>query len=110
MTRVLIILSILGALLAGPAQSDELRPGYLEIRQTAPDSFNLLFKIPALGDDLRLGIYLALPEGTYDTAPPRAAFSNGAYIERRSIRRDGGLAGRTVTIQGLSAPSTDVFA
>ena len=110
MTRVLLILSVLGALLVGPARSDELRPGYLEIRQTAPDSFSLLFKIPALGEDLRLGIYLALPEGTHDTAPPRAAFSNGAYIERRSIRRDGGLAGQTVTIQGLSATSTDVLA
>jgi hydrogenase/urease accessory protein HupE len=110
MMRPLLMLSVLGALLAGAARSDELRPGYLEIRQTAPDDFNLLFKIPALGDDLRLGIYLALPEGTHDTAPPRAVFGNGAYVERRSIRRDGGLAGHTVTIQGLSATSTDVLA
>ena len=42
--------------------------------------------------------------------PPRAAFNNGAYIERRTIQRDGGLAGQTVAIQGLSATSTDVLA
>ena len=70
----------------------------------------LLFKIPALGEDLRLGIYLALPESTKDATPPQAAFGNGAYIERRTIRRDGGLAGQIVTIEGLSATSTDVLA
>ena len=109
MTRLFLILSMLGAL-AIPARSDELRPGYLEIRQTASDTYSLLFKIPALGDDLRLGIYVALPEGTYDAAARRAAFNNGAYVERRTIRRNGGLAGLTVAIQGLSVTSTDVLA
>jgi hydrogenase/urease accessory protein HupE len=110
MTRLFLILWMLATVLAGPARSDELRPGYLEIRQTTPNTYTLLFKIPALSEDLRLGIYLALPEGTYDAAPPRAAFNNGAYTERRTIRRDGGLAGHTVAIQGLSATSTDVLA
>jgi hydrogenase/urease accessory protein HupE len=109
MTRLFLILWMLGAL-AIPAQSDELRPGYLEIRQTASDTYSLLFKIPALGEDLRLGIYVALPEGTYDTAPPNATFNSGAYIERRTIRRNGGLAGHTIAIQGLSVTSTDVLA
>jgi len=40
------------------------RPGYLELRQTASDTYNMLFKIPALGDELRLAIYVYLPEGT----------------------------------------------
>jgi len=109
MTRLFLILGMLGALLGCPARSDELRPGYLEIHQTASDTYSMLFKIPALGEDLRLGIYVALPEGTYDAAPPRAAFNNGAYVERRTIRRDGGLAGHTIAIRGLSATSTDVL-
>ena len=103
-------LLMLCGLLAGPASSDELRPGYLEIRQTASGTYNLLFKIPALGEDLRLGIYVALPVGTHDTTPPRASFGNGAYVERRTIRREGGLAGLAIAIQGLSATSTDVLA
>ena len=94
---------------AHPARSDELRPGYLELRQTAPDTYSLLFKIPALGDDLRLAIYVNLPEGTHDVSAPRASFSDGAYIERRTIRRDGGLAGQAISIEGLSATSTDVL-
>ena len=58
---------------------------------------------------LRLAIYVKLPEGTQDVGPPRASFGEGAYIERRSIRRDGGLAGQAVSIEGLSATSTDVL-
>jgi hydrogenase/urease accessory protein HupE len=103
------MLALLYALPAHPVRADELRPGYLELRQTAPNTYAMLFKIPALGEDLRLGIYVALPEGTKDVTPPQAAFGNGAYIERRTISRNGGLAGHTVTIEGLSATSTDVL-
>ena len=103
------LFAALAVLVAQPARSDELRPGYLELRQTAPDTYNLLFKIPARGDDLRLAVYLKLPEGTQDVGMPRASFGDGAYVERRTIRRDGGLAGRAVTIDGLSATSTDVL-
>jgi hydrogenase/urease accessory protein HupE len=79
------------------------------MRQIGPGAYNLLFKIPARGEDLRLAIYVKLPEGTQDIAPPRASFSDGAYVERRSIRRDGGLIGQAVSIEGLSATSTDVL-
>jgi hydrogenase/urease accessory protein HupE len=104
-----LFVGLLSALLGHSAQADEIRPGYLELRQTASDTYSLLFKIPALGDDLRLAIYVNLPEGANDVTPPRAGFSGGAYTERRTIRRNGGLAGRTITIDGLSASSTDVL-
>jgi hypothetical protein len=101
------LLAVLGE--AQPARPDELRPGYLELRQTAPDTYNLLFKIPARGEDLRLAVYLKLPDGTQDVRAPRASFGDGAYVERRTVRRDGGLAGHAVAIEGLSATSTDVL-
>jgi hydrogenase/urease accessory protein HupE len=108
MNRYSFLLAVLATLLVTPALTDELRPGYLEMRQTSPGAYDLLFKIPARGDDLRLAIYVSLPEGTQDVTPPRASFSDGAYVERRSIRRDGGLIGQAVSIEGLSATSTDV--
>jgi len=80
-----MLLGVFGALLAGSAPADELRPGYLEIRQTAPDTYGLLFKIPARGGDLRLAIDLKLPEGTGDVTPPQARFIGDAYTERRTI-------------------------
>jgi hypothetical protein len=73
MKYLAMLLGVLGALLGHAARSDEIRPGYLELRQTAPDTYDLLFKIPALGDDYRLAIYVNLPEGTNDVMPPRAA-------------------------------------
>jgi hydrogenase/urease accessory protein HupE len=109
MNHFRLFFAVLAAVLAQPAVSDELRPGYLEMRQTSAGAYNLLFKIPARGEDLRLAIYVKLPEGTQDIAPPRASFSDGAYAERRSIRRDGGFIGQAVSIEGLSATSTDVL-
>src|SRR3981189_2080833 len=79
------------------------------MRQTSPRPHNLLFKIPGRGEDLRLAIYVKLPEGTQDVGLPRASFSDGAYVERATIRRDRGLAGQAVSIEGLSATSTDVL-
>jgi hydrogenase/urease accessory protein HupE len=99
----------LSALLGHSALSDEIRPGYLELRQTTSDTYSMLFKIPALGDDLRLAIYVNLPAGTNNVGPPRIGFSGGAYIERRTIRRNGGLAGQIIAIDGLSGTSTDVL-
>jgi hydrogenase/urease accessory protein HupE len=109
MRRLAILLGVLGALFGHSARSDEIRPGYLEIRQTAPSTYSLLFKIPALGDDLRLAIYVDLPEGTSDVAPPLARFNGGAYTERRTIQRSGGLTGQTIAIKGLSGTSIDVL-
>src|SRR3954469_2820077 len=101
MNRYRLLFAVLVALLATAALTDELRPGYLEMRQTGPGAYYLLFKIPARGEDLRLAIYVKLPEGTQDITPPRASFSEGVYVERRSIRRDGGIIGQPVTIEGL---------
>jgi hydrogenase/urease accessory protein HupE len=109
MRRFSVLFAVLGVLFAQPVRSDELRPGYLEMRQTSSGTYNLLFKIPARGEELRLAIYVKLPEGTQDVGAPRASFSDGVYVERRTIRRDGGLLGQAVTIEGLSATSTDVL-
>jgi hypothetical protein len=79
-----LFLVVLGVLLGHSAQSDELRPGFLELRQTASDTYSLYFKIPALADDLRPAIYVKLPLGTDDVMPPRVGFNGGAYIERRT--------------------------
>ena len=109
MRRLAIMLGALIVLLGHSARSDEIRPGYLELRQTTPDTYTLLFKIPARGDDFRLAIYVDLPAGTDDVSPLRATFNGGSYIEHRSIRRTGGLAGQTIVIRGLSGTSTDVL-
>jgi hypothetical protein len=109
MKRLVLLFAVLDVLIAQPVRSDELRPGYLELRQTDPSTYSLLFKIPARGEDLRLAVYVNLPEGAQDVGAPRGSFGDGTYVERRTIRRDGGLTGHAISIDGLSATSTDVL-
>ena len=66
MKGLVLLVALFGTLFAQPSRSDELRPGYLELRQTDANTYNLLFKIPARGEDLRLAIYVKLPQGTED--------------------------------------------
>lgn len=110
MRRLLIILlSLAVAIFACGAQAHEVRPGYLQLRQTGAETYDLLFKVPALGDELRLALYVSLPEGTQDVGAPRALFAGGSHVERRTIRRAGGLTGQRIAIDGLSATFTDVL-
>ena len=108
MRRFLVQLACL-VVFASSAWAHEVRPAYLELRQTAPDTYDVLWKVPALGDTMRLGIYVALPEGSTNLSDPRGAFVNNAFIERWSVQRDGGLTGGTIRIEGLGATVIDVL-
>ena len=96
--------------LADRAAADVFRPAYLELRQRDQDTFDVLWKVPAIGDSMRLGIYVRLPMGTKNVTEPRGTFVTGAFIERWTIRRAGGLAGSEVSIENLPGSITDVLA
>ena len=91
------------------ASAHEVRPAYLELRQTATDTYDVLWKVPARGDNMRLGIYVEFPSGTTNVTTPRTLFANEASIERWSIGRPGGLTGENIHISGLAATMTDVL-
>ncbi|MFT5478417.1 MAG: hydrogenase/urease accessory protein HupE, partial [Planctomycetota bacterium] len=92
-----------------PAQAHEMRPGYLELKQTGEETYDVLWKVPAAGTDMRLGIHLRLPAATEETREHRALFIGGAFVERWSVRHPGGLADQTIHIDGLGATMTDVL-
>ena len=96
-------------LLAASALAHEVRPGYLQLRQTSPETYDVFWKVPAAGDNLRLGLYARLPANCSQLSAPRGSFSAGAYTEEWSVRCHGGLAGNTVHIDGLTATLTDVL-
>jgi hydrogenase/urease accessory protein HupE len=97
----------LAASLLSAAGAHEVRPGYLEIRETGADSFDVLWKVPARGE-YRLRLHARLPD--CEGAPTHGAFVDGAFIERWQAKCPGGLVGRTIDIEGLSATRTDVLA
>ena len=92
MKRFLLLLVCVLAFAPG-AWGHEVRPAYLELRQTSPDTYDVLWKVPALGDEMRLGVYVTMPEGSTNLSEPRGAFVNNAFIERWMVKRAGGLTG-----------------
>lgn len=110
MTRLFGILVLLGQLFAaGFALADELRPAYLDIRETAADEFAIMWKVPALGD-LRLGIYVRMPASCRPKAEPVRTIRAGSFFERWSVVCAGGLKGGEIAIDGLASSVTDALA
>ncbi len=105
--RFLLVALLLSGFWAG-IEAHEVRPGYLAVRQTGAESFDVLWKVPAKGD-LRLGLYARLPENCTALAPPSSYFAGGAFTERWSVTCSGGLTGRTIAVDGLSSTLTDVL-
>jgi len=95
--------------MAFAADAHESRPAYLEFQQTGEATFEMLWKVPAKGDNLRLGLYVRLPADCKIISPVRSTFQGTGYIERSTISRAGGLDGAEIYIEGLSTTLTDVL-
>lgn len=108
MNRILLLM-VAWVLAAWPASvpAHEVRPAYLELRESAPDKFDVTWKVPAKGD-YRLALYVRLPRECRGD-PGVGFFVDAAHVERRRITCAGGLAGRSVSIDGLSVTHTDVL-
>ncbi len=106
MTRLICLVLVC---LVSAARAHEVRPAYLEIRQTSADAYDVLWKVPALGDR-RLGVYVEFPTDVVATSEPRAFMAGGAHVERWSVTCAGGLDGRSIRIAGLEATRIDVLA
>ena len=98
---------VLIAGLSGTGLAHELRPGFLEIRQTAPETYEVRFKVPARGK-LRFGLYVHFPEACSNAKAPRSERVGTAILERFAIVCPGGIEGREISIDGLSSTFTDV--
>lgn len=109
--RSLVSLLVLLAVAFAPtreAPAHEVRPGYLELRETGRQSYDVLWKVPAKGQE-RLGLYVRLPPQCR-SSEPRSRFVGGALLERWQATCEGGLSGSLIRIEGLSDTRTDVLA
>ena len=107
----LLCLAIMGswAFKGSPLLAHESRPAFLQLKQTGPDTFNVMWKVPAMGERLRLGLYVRLPESAELVSERRAVFRDAAYTERWSIKEPQALVGSTIHIDGLRNTLTDVL-
>ncbi len=104
------LLLILGVFLFAPVGgAHESRPAYLEIKETAPGQYSLLWRTPVLAG-MRLPLVLAMPEGLKNLTPPAVQELTDSLIERRSIDAGpNGLAGKRIEFVGLQLTITDVL-
>jgi hydrogenase/urease accessory protein HupE len=108
MKRALFIL-LLGVAAPLLLSAHEVRPAYLELRETAPGAYEVMWKVPARGDTMRLALHARFPADARRVGEPRAMFHNNAHVERWRIERAGGLAGQTITIEGLVSTKVDAL-
>ena len=101
---------LFATLLAAPAaQAHETRPAYLEITETAPGQFSVLWRTPVLAG-MRLPLVLKLPDEAQNLKEPIVQELADSLVERRWIDAGPhGLAGKRIEFVGLQVMITDVL-
>jgi hydrogenase/urease accessory protein HupE len=98
------------ALWVAPSPAHELQPGFLELRETTPGRFDVLWKLPSIGgSDVRMPILPVFPPQCRLVGEARSERVDTAWVFVARIDCDNGLAGQTLAIDGLSAFDTDVL-
>ena len=102
------LLPLLAVVCWGGAQAHDARPAYLEIRQTSPVRYEVLWRIPVTAG-MRLPVMLELPEGVTNVTVPAVQELSDSLVERRLIEAPAGLAGQRIAFPGLQGTIADVL-
>jgi len=93
-----------------PGRADEFKPAYLQLTQLDQDTYDVLWKIPAIDEATTLKVKPQFPDGTEALTPVRSTFSRGITVQRWRIRVPHGLDGQAVRFSQLSETRIDVLA
>jgi hydrogenase/urease accessory protein HupE len=109
MKRSFLMMLALALCVVAPAVfAHESRPAYLEINETAPARYDVLWRTPVLSG-MRLPIVLSMPGESRNVTPPAQHDLGDSLLERRVVEVAGGLAGKRIEFIGLQATITDVL-
>jgi hydrogenase/urease accessory protein HupE len=106
----LVAILLLASLLAVPtARAHEARPAYLEIKETSPNQFSVLWRTPVLAG-MRLPVVLTMPGDVKNLKEPVEQELADSLLERRWIDAGAnGLTGKRIEFRGLQLTITDVL-
>src|SRR6476620_10446486 len=93
-----------------PGRADEFKPAYLQLTQLDQDTYDVLWKIPAIDESTTLKVKPQFPDGTEALTPVRSTFSSGITVQRWRIRVPQGLDGKAIFFSQLSETRIDVLA
>src|SRR6478609_11733571 len=105
---ILVVAVLLTA--AGRGRADEFKPGYLQLTQLDRETYDVLWKVPAIDESTTLKVKPQFPDGTEILTPVRSTFSRGVTVQRWRIRVPHGLDGKAVIFSQLSETRIDVLA
>ena len=111
--RTLSLLLVTVALLlyaVVPTRADEFKPGYLQLTQLDHETYDVLWKIPAIDEATTLKVKPQFPNGTEVLTEVRSTFSRGITVQRWRIRVPEGLDGKAIFFSQLSETRIDVLA
>lgn len=101
---VLVLLLSTFLLTPAPAYAHGLQPAYLEMIEQAPGEFEVNWKVPTVGEEIRRQLPLnpQLPSNCQELQPRSfSTVSGGGLYRWRVSCGEDGLAGETITIEGL---------
>lgn len=105
--RLLAVLACLVFAVATGVEAHESRPAYLEIEQTGPDQFVLLWRTPKRGS-ARLPVALRLPEGVRETRQSLVQYLDDSVLEKHWVQTGPeGVSGQRIGFPGLELTITD---
>ncbi len=90
------------------ASAHDARPAYLEITQTTPTRYDVLWRTPVLSG-MPLPVLLKLPDGLREITAPHVQELSDSIVERRVVEADGGLTGHRIEFLGLQGTIADVL-
>ncbi len=103
----LLVLCVLAPL--SRAEAHEARPAYLQIDETTPGRYSVLWRIPVLSG-MPLPVVLKLPDAVHDAREPLVQQLSDSLVERRVLEAGGaGIAGARIEFVGLAGTITDVL-
>lgn len=91
-----------------PANAHEVRPAYLEIRESAPETYDVTWKQPAAGE-VRIALTPVFPAACAVIGTPAVTAQPLASFTRWRMRCAGGLNHKTVRIAGLERTLTSTI-
>jgi hydrogenase/urease accessory protein HupE len=90
------------------AFTHEVRPSYLRLIQDTPDTFRVIWKVPAKGS-LRLGLHVIFNNDVEKISEPNEYFLAGQNTRTWTIRHRQGLVGTEILIKGLKSTFTEAL-
>ncbi len=104
-----LVLFIAAVLFVSGVKAHESRPAYLQITETAPSKYELLWRTP-VRSSMPLPVVLKMPDGIRNIRAPLIQELSDSRLERRWIEAEpDGLAGERIGFPGLELTITEVI-